>query len=209
MTRGAAASSQVVEPADREEALRLAQALIRIPSVNPPGEEAAVATYVAEYFEKAGLPAEVQEVLPGRPNVLATAEFGEGGPTLLLNGHTDVVAVGEGWDGDPFSRQVRDGKLYGRGAADMKGPLAAMIAATLAVKRARAVRRGRIVVACVMARSTAGSAPRTSCGRDSGPTTPSSGSRASSCPSSRTRAPPVTSSASRGERPTAACRRPA
>lgn len=50
MSRGAAASSQVVEPADREEALRLAQALIRIPSVNPPGEEAAVAHYLAECF---------------------------------------------------------------------------------------------------------------------------------------------------------------
>lgn len=150
MTRIAGDTASVVERIDRDEALRLAQALIRIPSVNPPGEEAAVAQYLAEYLEKAGLRVEVTEVLPGRPNVVATAEFGDGGPTLLLNGHTDVVAVGDGWDGDPFAGEVRDGKLYGRGAADMKGPLAAMIAATLAVKRARVLSAGRIVVACVM-----------------------------------------------------------
>jgi acetylornithine deacetylase len=150
MARTEAAAGSVVEPADREAALRLAQALIRIPSVNPPGEEAAVAGYLAEYFEQAGLPVEVTEVQPGRPNVVATARLGDGGPTVLLNGHTDVVAVGDGWDGDPFAGEVRDGRLYGRGAADMKGPLAAMIAATLAVKRAARLSAGRIVLACVM-----------------------------------------------------------
>ena len=54
-------------------------------------------------------------MLPGRPNVVATAEFGPGGPTLVLNGHTDVVAVGEGWDGDPFSGAIRDGSCTGGG----------------------------------------------------------------------------------------------
>ena len=150
MTRTAASAGSVVGPADWEAALRLAQALIRIPSVNPPGEEAAVARYLADYLEKAGLAVEVTEVQPGRPNVVATATLGEGGPTVLLNGHTDVVAVGDGWDGDPFAGEVWEGKLYGRGAADMKGPLAAMIAATLAVKRAAALSTGRIIVACVM-----------------------------------------------------------
>jgi acetylornithine deacetylase/succinyl-diaminopimelate desuccinylase family protein len=150
MTRLAVDMASVVGRIDRDETVRLAQALIRIPSVNPPGEEAAVAQYLAEYLEKASLRVEFTEVLPGRPNVVATAEFGDGGPTVLLNGHTDVVAVGDGWDGDPFAGEVREGKLYGRGAADMKGPLAAMIAATLAVKRARVLSAGRIVVACVM-----------------------------------------------------------
>src|SRR5262249_40019889 len=148
--RAGAAGASVVGPADRDEALRLAQALIRIPSVNPPGEEAAVAEYLAEYFERAGLPVEVAEVQPGRPNGIATATLGDGGPPVLLNGHPDVVAIGDGWDGDPFAGQVRDGRLYGGGAADMKGPLAAMITATLAVKRSAAVSAGRIVVACVM-----------------------------------------------------------
>jgi acetylornithine deacetylase len=82
--------------------------------------------------------------------VVATATLGDGGPTVLLNGHTDVVAVGDGWDGDPFAGELRDGLLYGRGAADMKGPLAAMIAATLAVKRSARLSTGRIVLACVM-----------------------------------------------------------
>jgi len=129
MARVSGEPSKVLERIDAEAMLSVAQALIRIPSVNPPGEEAGVAEWLGECLTRAGLVVEVNEVLPGRPNVLATAEFGPGGPTLLLNGHTDVVAVGEGWDGDPFSGAIRDGKLYGRGSADMKGPLAAMIEA--------------------------------------------------------------------------------
>jgi acetylornithine deacetylase/succinyl-diaminopimelate desuccinylase-like protein len=150
MARVAVPQAGILDQVDMDEMLRLAQALIRIPSVNPPGEEAAVAEWLGPYLNRAGLPVDVSEVLPGRPNVVAIAEFGDGGPTILLNGHTDVVAVGEGWDGDPFSGMVRDGKLYGRGAADMKGPLAAMIEATRAVQRARVARHGRVVVTAVM-----------------------------------------------------------
>ena len=136
-------------PIDASELLRLAQSLIRIPSVNPPGDEAAVATYLAEYLRQAGLTVEVTEVQRGRPNLLATLEFGEG-PTVLLNGHTDVVVPGEGWLADPFAGNVNDGKLFGRGAADMKGPLAAMIEAMLALKRSGLVHRGRLILTAVM-----------------------------------------------------------
>ncbi len=122
MARTLVEPSKVLDRIDTEAMLGLAQALIRIPSVNPPGEEAGVAKWLGAYLARAALDVEVVEVLPGRPNVLATAEFGPGGPTVLLNGHTDVVAVGEGWDGDPFSGAIRDGRLYGRGSADMKGP---------------------------------------------------------------------------------------
>ena len=150
MARVVVEPSNVLDRIDTEAMLSLAQALIRIPSVNPPGGEAGVAEWLGKYLTHAGLAVEVGDVLPGRPNVLATAEFGPGGPTLLLNGHTDVVAVGEGWDGDPFSGIVRDGKLYGRGAADMKGPLAAMIEALLAVKRSGLLHQGRVVVTAVI-----------------------------------------------------------
>jgi acetylornithine deacetylase/succinyl-diaminopimelate desuccinylase family protein len=136
-------------PVNAGEMLSLAQRLIRIPSVNPPGDEAVVVAYLAEYLERAGLAVTVTEVQPGRPNLLATLEFGAG-PTVLLNGHTDVVVPGEGWRGDPFSGDVQDAKLYGRGAADMKGPLAAMIEAMLTLKRCSRVRRGRVVLAAVM-----------------------------------------------------------
>lgn len=150
MAPTATAPSKLLDRIDADETLRLAQAMIRIPSVNPPGEEAAVAAYLDDYLRRAGLDVHVSEVLPGRPNVVATAEFGPGGPTVVLNGHTDVVAVGEGWDGDPFSGAVHDGKLYGRGAADMKGPLASIIQAVLAVRRSGAVRCGRAIVTAVM-----------------------------------------------------------
>jgi acetylornithine deacetylase/succinyl-diaminopimelate desuccinylase family protein len=147
---GVTERAAVLDAVQADEALRLAQALIRIPSVNPPGEEAAVAEWLGTYLARAGLPVEITEVLPGRPNVVAAADFGEGGPTLVLNGHLDVVAVGEGWDEAPFSGSVRDGRLYGRGAADMKGPLAAMIEAVLAVRRAKVLRRGRVILTAVM-----------------------------------------------------------
>ncbi len=144
------AVNPLLEALDLERVVRLTRELVRIPSVNPPGEEAAVASYLADYLRDAGLTVEVTEVLPGRPNVLATLDLGDGGTTLLLNGHTDVVVPGEGWDGDPFSGEVRDGKLFGRGSADMKGPLAAMIEATLAVGRSGVLRRGKVVLAAVM-----------------------------------------------------------
>jgi acetylornithine deacetylase/succinyl-diaminopimelate desuccinylase family protein len=136
---------------DADQAVRLAQALVRIPSVNPPGDEAAVARYLADYVSTAGLDVELVDVLPGRPNLLATARFGSGSPTVLLNGHTDVVVPGDGWvDENPFSGAIRDGRLYGRGSADMKGPLAAMVEAALGIVRSGLLTRGTIVLAAVM-----------------------------------------------------------
>jgi succinyl-diaminopimelate desuccinylase len=93
---------------DADQAVRLAQALVRIPSVNPPGEGA---RYLAAYLSNAGLDVELVDVLPGRPNLLATVRFGPDGPTVLLNGHTNVVVAGDGWvDGNPFSGAISDGR---------------------------------------------------------------------------------------------------
>ena len=93
---------------------------------------------------------ELDEVAPGRPNVITVVEGGGGpGPTLMFEGHTDVVTEGEGWSVDPFAGEVRDGRLYGRGAADMKGGLAAMLFATHALAR-RGPFPGRIVLAALV-----------------------------------------------------------
>ena len=73
-----------------------------------------------------------------------------GGPTLLLNGHTDTMPPGEGWTTDPFAAIVRDGKLYGLGACDMKAGVAAMTEAVLAVKRAAIPLRGRVYLDAVV-----------------------------------------------------------
>jgi acetylornithine deacetylase len=129
----------------------LAGSLVETESINPglgvggSGEHAA-AEVVAEWARAAGLEVDLEDALPGRPNVVVTARGTGGGRTLLLNGHLDTVGV-VGM-GDPFAARVRDGRLYGRGAYDMKGALAA---ALVAAARAREEKlAGDVVVACVI-----------------------------------------------------------
>jgi acetylornithine deacetylase/succinyl-diaminopimelate desuccinylase family protein len=144
-----ASSRQRDSPAiDRQRLLDLASAMVRIPSENPPGNEAAVGDYLVDYFQALGLDPITQEIAPGRPNVLVRLEGQEPGPHLVFNGHTDVVPPGTGWTVDPYGAVVRDGRLYGRGAADMKGGIAAMIEAALSVYRDGAF-RGAITLAMV------------------------------------------------------------
>ncbi len=139
-----------------DEVVALTQRLVRIPSVFRPGEpdanERAVAHAVAEWCRGEGLAIEVQDVAPGRPNVVATLEGAPGGPTLCLEGHTDVVTEGDprAWRHGPWSGVVEDGRLYGRGAADMKGGLAAAMAAAAGIRRAGVRFTGRLVVAALV-----------------------------------------------------------
>jgi acetylornithine deacetylase/succinyl-diaminopimelate desuccinylase-like protein len=117
-------------------AVELLQELVRIPSVNPDGNpgvdapgEAALADYLKTFLEGLGADVELREVLPGRPNVVARFPSNRPGkPRLLLAPHTDTVSV-LGMTIDPFLGEVRDGKVWGRGASDTKGPMAAMLAA--------------------------------------------------------------------------------
>ncbi len=122
--------------------------LVALPSPNPPGEEGRVADYVAEVLETAGCRVSKTEVLPGRPNVVARC--GTVGTRFLFNTHTDVVPAGS-WDrGDPFRPLVEDGFLYGRGAADAKGSLAAMIAAVEVLSKRGASLGGEIILCAVV-----------------------------------------------------------
>ncbi|GMR22029.1 MAG: ArgE/DapE family deacylase [Acidobacteriota bacterium] len=134
---------------DRE-TLELAQRLVRIDSVNPslvPGAEgeAALAHFVAGFLENRGLDVELRDALPGRPNVLARITGKGGGPSILLCCHLDTVSV-EGM-AEPFSGVVEDGRLLGRGAEDVKGGLAAMLAA--AVVLSQSPPNGDVIVAGV------------------------------------------------------------
>lgn len=112
----------------------IARDLVRIPSVNPDGDpgtphtgEAACAKWLAEFLADAGASTELREVLPGRPNVIGCFPSDHvGKPRLLFAPHTDTVSV-TGMTIDPFSGEIRDGRLWGRGATDTKGPMAAML----------------------------------------------------------------------------------
>jgi len=130
--------------------IELLSRLVSIDSVNPglvPGAagEAELARFVAGWCERAGLEVEVEEAAPGRPNVVATARGGGGGRSLMLNAHLDVVGVA-GME-RPFDPYVADGRLYGRGAYDMKGSLAAIMLA--ASRAAELPLRGDVVVTAV------------------------------------------------------------
>ncbi|HEX7104049.1 MAG TPA: ArgE/DapE family deacylase [Nitrolancea sp.] len=113
--------------------------LVRVSSINPDlvpgaaGEAEIAAAIAARLRQTPGISVEVQEVVPGRPNVIASVGDGPG-RTLMLNGHTDTVTV-EGMT-EPYSARVDGNRLYGRGANDMKGALAGMIVLLEAVARA-------------------------------------------------------------------------
>jgi acetylornithine deacetylase len=149
-----AAESRVIDAIDAAAVVALLAELVRTPSVNPPGGEEAVALLIARWLEASGITARLDEVERGRPNVLADIGAGNG-TTLLWNGHMDVVPTGnrQAWTADPFAAEIRDGRLYGRGAADMKGGIAAMMAAAAALVKTGGV-RGRVRLAFVVGEET-------------------------------------------------------
>ena len=147
--------SAVFSRIEEGELVELTRDLIRIPSVVRPGDpgatEAAVAAYVERWLRREGFEVEVHEVAPGRPNVLAWV--GEtSGPSLLLEGHTDVVTEGNAaeWRYAPFGADLVDGRIYGRGSADMKSGVAAAMIAAAAIKRSGARLGGRLVVGALV-----------------------------------------------------------
>lgn len=112
----------------------IAAELVRIPSVNPEGDpgtgrtgEAACAEWVADFLRHSGANVELREVLPGRPNVVGRwPSHSPAKPRILFAPHLDTVSV-LGMSIEPFSGEIRDGRLWGRGATDTKGPMAAML----------------------------------------------------------------------------------
>jgi succinyl-diaminopimelate desuccinylase len=119
---------------DRDLVVELTRDLVRFKSINPPGDEQPAAEYLAAQLRELGLEAEMQVLEPNRANVLGRLR-GSGDGHLVLTGHLDVVPPGgQRWDHDPFGAELVDGRIYGRGSADMKGGVAAMAAAMAALK---------------------------------------------------------------------------
>ncbi|MBI4279292.1 MAG: M20 family metallopeptidase [Armatimonadetes bacterium] len=143
-------SSPDFQPQVSEEALAaFLQALVRVPSINPPGGEGPVAAIIAARLRELGADIQVVESDPGRANVIAHFQGTGRGPTLLLNGHMDVQPAGHGWTRDPFGGEIEDGRLYGRGVVDMKAGVAAMVVAAEIVRRAGIRLAGDLVLTAV------------------------------------------------------------
>ena len=140
------------------ELVGLASDLVSIPSENPPGEERAVAEFVHGWFVDEGIDAELlAEPDPDRPQV--GAQIGSGQPHIVLNAHLDVVPAGDpdAWSVDPYVGVVRDGRLYGRGSADVKTGLAIamLVARDLADEIESDEIAGSLVVQAPMGEETA------------------------------------------------------
>jgi acetylornithine deacetylase len=134
-------------------AIALLRELVAIDSVNPtlvPGApgEAHVARCLAEALHAIGLTTEIQEAAPGRPNVVGVLEGRRPGRALMLCGHIDTVGVAG--MSRPFAPDVRDGRMYGRGALDMKGGVAAMVDAARVLAESGGLDSGRVIVAAVV-----------------------------------------------------------
>jgi acetylornithine deacetylase/succinyl-diaminopimelate desuccinylase-like protein len=150
------------------EALQLLSRLVAFNTVNPPGNERAAQEYLADHLTQAGFHCELLGAEPGRPNLLARLrpadgpppqEPASGGPTLCFLGHVDtVLADAQEWTHDPWSGEVADGYLWGRGALDMKSQVAAEIAAAASLARSGwRPAGGELLIAAVVDEETGGS----------------------------------------------------
>jgi acetylornithine deacetylase/succinyl-diaminopimelate desuccinylase-like protein len=119
----------------REEAVELLRELIRLDTVNPPGNETSAAELLREFLAESGVESQLYAKVPERANLVARLP-GNGGPSLLLLSHTDtVVAEPSEWQVDPWAGELRDGEVWGRGALDMKGQVAASAVALASLAR--------------------------------------------------------------------------
>lgn len=129
-----------------DEIVDFASRLVRIPTVNPPGEDYnACASAIGDQLRAHGAIVELLPAIgrfehtPSHPRINVVGRYDGRGPAVHLNGHFDVVPAGQGWTMDPFGGEVVDGRLYGRGSCDMKAGLAAAVFAAAAIRRAGVV----------------------------------------------------------------------
>lgn len=157
----------------QDRAIKFLQEMIAIPSVT--GDEAAIQKYLSQHLAKIGLDIDMWETdweklkkhpgyrpvdrgYEGRPNIVATLKGKGGGRSLLLNGHTDVIPVGngEGWSDNPWSASIKDGRIYGRGSADMKSGVASHVMAVECLKAAGIKLKGDVLINIVIDEEVSG-----------------------------------------------------
>jgi acetylornithine deacetylase/succinyl-diaminopimelate desuccinylase len=123
----------------------LLERLVAVDTQNPPGREAEAAALLASELETIGFATEVRFLADGRANVVGRIDNGAG-PCFAFNSHMDTVPVGGGWTSDPFRLTERDGRLFGRGACDAKGPIVAMVEAGRLLASQRDLWHGALVI---------------------------------------------------------------
>lgn len=134
----------------RDDIIGFTKILVKQLSENPPGGEKAVCELIKNKASEWGLPApEVWSIKEDRPNLIFTVKGKKEGKTLLLNGHTDTKPIGDitAWSTDPYEPAIIDGKLYGRGATDMKGSVVGMLGAAYALIHCDIPINGNLVLA--------------------------------------------------------------
>ena len=135
-----------------DELIAFTQEIVRINSVydpeKPGANEEAAANYIAQFLRQEGFEVHFEEVVPGRPNVIAFLRGSEPGKTILFEGHTDVVTAGDAdqWTHDPFGAEIVGDRMFGRGTCDTKGNVAAAIFAAKAVKDSGESLKGNILL---------------------------------------------------------------
>jgi succinyl-diaminopimelate desuccinylase len=146
---------------NRDEVVALLSKLVRTQSPNPPGDTRAVAQVVGDYLEAAGIPVEMVGSDETRPSVIARLGDGKG-PILGFNSHLDTVGTGSrgDWTREPFSGEVADGRIWGRGSGDAKGSVAAMCVAATQLHKTRDSWSGRVLLALVADEETGGQGSR-------------------------------------------------
>ncbi|MDE2126773.1 MAG: M20/M25/M40 family metallo-hydrolase [Armatimonadetes bacterium] len=134
----------------------LLQQLLRFNTTNPPGNEAACIGFIRDLLAEYGVPSQLIEKADGRPNLIARLTGSGSAPPLLLQGHVDVVpTAGQSWTHPPFAGELHDGMIWGRGAVDMKGGVAIMLAAFLRAKAENASLPGDVIL-CILCDEEAG-----------------------------------------------------
>jgi len=131
-----------------EESIALAKEMIKINSENPPGNEKSLADYMVGVFNGIGLKAFQLDFLPNRPNVVAIYGSRDQGKSLIFDGHLDTVPCGDLslWSVNPLEGVIRDGRLYGRGATDMKSSIAAFTCALKAIVDSGIKLKGQVII---------------------------------------------------------------
>lgn len=141
-----------------DELLSLCQRLVRVPSENPGGDTTAVAELLTQELQHPGIEVQRHEPQPGCVNLVAVVRGAHAGPRVVLNGHLDTYPVGprEGWTHDPFAGERVGGRLYGRGAGDMKAGVAVLVHVMRELAQQRAQLRGELVLSLVADEETGG-----------------------------------------------------